>query len=326
MGKHRTEDYKLSAVKYYLKSGSYRKTCKIFDCKKSSLSLWVKKYQKNKKIQRKKRIPKKRKVTEDIMKFVKEHIYSKPNVTLKQLSKLIKQKYKVKLHYTTVYKIIKELGITRKKLRKRYYPFKKKDQELDNLIEFYEEILDIDKKKVISIDETAIYLNMTLGYGRSKKGRRAYLKTHIYPFKKYNMLCAIKCGKVVGYELYGDLQRGIGQKEFIEFIDKHIKNKYVNHTILLDNASFHRSNNIKSKILSTNNTYKYTIPYHPETNPIEEFFNQLKHYIKLESPQSFQEIVRVVHDTIRDKIKPIHLKNYFNHLYMRAVNYTTYQS
>lgn len=36
--KHKTEDYKNSAVKYYLKnSKSFSKTCKVFHCKKSSL-------------------------------------------------------------------------------------------------------------------------------------------------------------------------------------------------------------------------------------------------------------------------------------------------
>ena len=33
--KHKTEDYKISAVKYYLKNNdSFSKTCKVFDCKK----------------------------------------------------------------------------------------------------------------------------------------------------------------------------------------------------------------------------------------------------------------------------------------------------
>jgi len=36
MSKHKTEDYKIFAVKYYLnndKGDEYKKTCKIFDCK-----------------------------------------------------------------------------------------------------------------------------------------------------------------------------------------------------------------------------------------------------------------------------------------------------
>jgi len=46
MTKHKTEDYKISAVKYYLnndRGDGYKKTCKIFDCKKSTLRDWIKK-------------------------------------------------------------------------------------------------------------------------------------------------------------------------------------------------------------------------------------------------------------------------------------------
>ena len=43
--KHYSDDYKLSAVKYYLKHNQdMRNTCKIFDCKYQSLARWVKTY------------------------------------------------------------------------------------------------------------------------------------------------------------------------------------------------------------------------------------------------------------------------------------------
>ena len=45
--KQHTEDYKLSAVQYYLKhNNDMRDTCKIFDCKYQSLARWVKTYKK----------------------------------------------------------------------------------------------------------------------------------------------------------------------------------------------------------------------------------------------------------------------------------------
>jgi len=37
---------------------------------------------------------------------------------------------------------------------------------------------------------------------------------------------------------------------------------------------------IRQIIEESNNNLLYSVPYHPETNAIEEFFNQLKHYIK----------------------------------------------
>ena len=44
---HKTEDFKLSAVKFYLKNKqSMDKVCDIFDCKKSTLKDWDHKYKK----------------------------------------------------------------------------------------------------------------------------------------------------------------------------------------------------------------------------------------------------------------------------------------
>jgi transposase-like protein len=46
MGKHHTEDYKLSAVKYALRTDNQVETCEVFDCKRSSLQEWIDLYQK----------------------------------------------------------------------------------------------------------------------------------------------------------------------------------------------------------------------------------------------------------------------------------------
>ena len=45
MPTRKTEDYKLSSVKYYLKNVfSMEYVCGIFECKKQSLSRWVDRY------------------------------------------------------------------------------------------------------------------------------------------------------------------------------------------------------------------------------------------------------------------------------------------
>ena len=43
-----------------------------------------------------------------------------------------------------------------------------------------------------------------------------------------------------------------------------------------------------------NNHLSYSVPYHPDTNSIEEFFSQLKHYIKKESPNTYRDIYKVI--------------------------------
>ena len=48
MKKNKSEDYKISAVKYYLNNNKNQiQTCKIFGCHSRSLIRWVTKYKKN---------------------------------------------------------------------------------------------------------------------------------------------------------------------------------------------------------------------------------------------------------------------------------------
>jgi transposase-like protein len=54
--KHKSPDYKLSAVNYYFNhEDGYDNTCKIFDCKKSSLKRWIHNYKTSKNLTRKNR-------------------------------------------------------------------------------------------------------------------------------------------------------------------------------------------------------------------------------------------------------------------------------
>lgn len=53
MPTHKSEDYKISAVQYYLDNKtSYVKTCEIFKCSERSLKRWIELYQKDNEIKR----------------------------------------------------------------------------------------------------------------------------------------------------------------------------------------------------------------------------------------------------------------------------------
>lgn len=317
MPSHHSHDYKLSAVRLYLKTKSLRRTCEAFECEKSSLERWIQRYLETGDVSDKKRSGRPRKVNSEIEQFIRREVRKQPTLTLLELVKAVRDEFGTLLHHTTVYHTLDKMGITRKRLRKHYYPEKKLETEKQDLTNYYRRVLSQDPNKIISIDETGIYLNMKPAYGRNYKGQRVVVRTHLYPFKKYNCLCAIKAGKVIACEVYPETEVGIGVEGLCKFIREHIT-RYSEHLILLDNASFHKSREVKKLISDINCEALYTVPYHPETNPIEEFFSQLKHYIKLESPQTYESIVRVVRDTVKTKVTRGHLGNYFKHLLYRA--------
>lgn len=252
MGKQHSEDYKISAINYYKKVNSLRETCKIFECTKSSLQRWIERYYETGDIIRKESSKQSKIITDELTNFIKQYIYKYPNVILKELKRQIKKELELKISKTYLFYIIKhKLNMTRKKLRKKYYPDKK--NEKIELLTFYNKLLTLNRNNLIFVDETSFYLNMTLSYGRNDKGKRAYIKTNIYPFKKYNFLCAISRNEIIGYKLYENLKGGLNVEEFNKFINENIVGKYKNNYIFIDNAPFHRSKQIKENIINSGN-------------------------------------------------------------------------
>jgi len=143
--KHHTEDYKETAVKYYLENKEdMRNTCKIFKCKFQSLSRWFKTYKNKGNINSKTRKNHNLKITPEIEKFVKEYVRKYNTTTLWELSKLVNEKFKVHLTDMSIYNILHKHKLTIKRLRSKYYPEKKDGQEKEDLENFYKKLNDFD--------------------------------------------------------------------------------------------------------------------------------------------------------------------------------------
>ena len=75
MTSHKSEDYKLSAVEYYLtEDKTHEEVCKIFKCSVRSLLRWVDKYNENGEIKRHNRKPVAYKVHKHQVKFILDEI------------------------------------------------------------------------------------------------------------------------------------------------------------------------------------------------------------------------------------------------------------
>jgi transposase len=117
-----------------------RETCKIFECKFQSLAWWVDRYEKQKDIKRKLRKNKNLKITLEIEQFVKTYVKKHSTATLWELSGLIDEKFKVKLSDMSVYSILNNLNISRKRVWSKYYPEKIEGQEQEDINEFYKKL------------------------------------------------------------------------------------------------------------------------------------------------------------------------------------------
>ena len=116
MSKHKSEDYKLSAVKYYLKNDvSLDDVCEIFDCSKQSLYRWVKRYEELEEIKRLSRKPKSYKITKEQVKYSIQKLKENEQITMEELHKIVKKKYKdFDITPQHLGQVIRDNNITRK--------------------------------------------------------------------------------------------------------------------------------------------------------------------------------------------------------------------
>ncbi len=92
--KHKTEDYKLSAVKYYLSNSfSLDYVCNIFGCKKQSLARWIERYKKDKELKRHNRTNISYKITKEQLVYAIKILRNNEQITMIELKKLIMLKY-----------------------------------------------------------------------------------------------------------------------------------------------------------------------------------------------------------------------------------------
>lgn len=321
MTKHKTEDYKISAVKYYLnndKGDGYKKTCKIFDCKKSTLRDWIKLYNTSKNLTRRNRKPISYKITKPQVKTALELLKQNEQLTMNELAIDMKKKYPTfDITPQHLGQVIRDNNKTRKRTRHEHFPkerYKKPIEKQTELNKFYSRVKQFPMNKIICLDETSVGSALKPTYSRCELGRRCVIKTsNQFVFRKFTLLVAISNSKCVGKELYE--KGGMTKERLLEFLEKNVFSKYKDHLIILDNAGSHNNELIKNAITKSGNHYLFAVPYTPKTDAIEQYFNQVKTYLKKDrNVANFQELEKNVEKAI-NKVKPENYKNYFEYAY-----------
>ncbi|NBR62186.1 MAG: hypothetical protein EBT86_11250 [Actinobacteria bacterium] len=213
-------------------------------------------------------------------------------------------------------RLLRDNDKTRKRLRKRHEPKTYRGKERNHkgeVQEYLKQARKYDLDKIICLDETAIYANLHPSYARCDIGKRCYIKSDDNKvFTHYSLLVAITNKKTIGWTIY---EKGaVNAERLVEFINEFITGKYEDNLVIMDNAMFHKSPEVKKAVADSKNTIQYTVPYYPRSNPIEQYFSQMKHYLKKESPISFTDIKKVVEKSIA-KVKEQNYNNYFLHAF-----------
>ena len=77
---------------------------------------------------------------------------------------------------------------------------------------------------------------------------------------------------------------------------------------------------IKNAIIESGNDYLFSVPYTPKTNAIEQYFNQIKTYLKKDRNVENINKLKINVDKAIGRVKPENYKNYFNNAYILKCN------
>jgi transposase len=323
MPTHKSNDYKLTAVEYYLvEDKTQEEVCKIFKCTPRSLMRWVSQYKKEGNVNKHYRKPIAYKVKKEYVKLLVDEINKNKTITLHELNQKLKDKYKdANLSTTQIFRVINDNNITLKLTRIRHEPVKRfgKDININSKIkEFYDEVKKYKIEDIICIDETSIKSLQKRNRCYSNKGKRCVIKTQSQEvFKKYTGVFAISVNGVVNWDLYE--KGGINTDRLIEFLEHNITSKLRNKLIILDNASAHRNEKIKA-LVNKHNKLLYAVPYQHFTNSIENYFSMLKSRLQkldgLKYENLKENIQKVISEIPKEKYE-----NIFKGAYERPEKY-----
>ena len=316
VGKQHSSDYKLSALKHYEQSDNLTETCRVFHCYRKTLKLWYDKYKSSGSLTRKHRKQGSYKVKKELVQYAIKHIREQPDIFIKDLLDKVHKKFPdILISRQHLGRILRNENKTRKRLKHIHQPATYWGKPRDHNKEIEDYLAKIQKHpldKIIALDETGIYASLKGSYGRCNLGKRcSYKTTDNKVFKKYSLLIAINSNGTVGWKLYEE--GAVNSERLTAFIAEYITPEFQDNIVIMDNAGFHKTQDVKQEI-QKNNEFIYTIPYYPRSNPIENFFSQLKHYIKKSSPISHADMKKAIEKSLT-YIKEENYRKYFQYAF-----------
>lgn len=122
--KHKTEDYKLAAVRHYLEiSDSQRNTCIAFGCAQQSLQRWVVRFLAEASIQRHNRLPLSYKITQPQAAYAIEYLLNHQTASTPELHTAVKEHFpEFNISISHLRDIVRDFNLTRKRTRHGHFP------------------------------------------------------------------------------------------------------------------------------------------------------------------------------------------------------------
>ena len=222
-----------------------------------------------------------RSITPSMRQALLDHLWVKPDRYLDELVVFLWDDFRLLVSTSTISRELEAAGWSKKKARQEA------KQRNPDLRDWYRhEISSYEVDQLLFVDESGCHRHD--GFRRTAWSPTGVTPVHVARFsrgERYQILPAYTVNGILDSCIFQGSTDGAVFEDFIEqLLPKCGRWPEPHPVLIMDNASFHRSERVKHKCDDAGVKLVYLPPYSPDLNPIEEFFAELKLFIKRHWP------------------------------------------
>ena len=143
---------------------------------------------------------------------------------------------------------------------------------------YQECIKDIERERLVYVDESGFEMSICRDRGWGRKSEKLIDKRSGKYYERMNIIAGYVNHKSIAPMVFNG---SCNTKLFETWVEKLlIKELKPGQIVIMDNASFHKSQKTKDLIESVGCKLTFLPPYSPDLNPIEKFWANMKRWIK----------------------------------------------
>jgi transposase len=200
----------------------------------------------------------------------------------------------------TIYRLLKQGNFTTKTLRKEPEG-RNSESTMARRVVYCQEMSEEKEEYLVFIDESGFDLHTNRKRGRARVGRSATVITSNSKGGNITLCLALSPTRgVIHYKVKHGSMKGEDYTEFIVELLKLPAFQTTCHSIVQDNCSIHKTDDVAAAFTNTVKQHKQVFlpPYSPQLNPCEYAFNKIKAYVKRHEKHSRTQLISLIHKAV----------------------------
>lgn len=245
--------------------------------------------------------------------LIQSQIDNDVSTTLKTIKAKLGEEQGVNVSESTIHRAIADFNYT----LKRVCLIPERRNTLSNIesrFNYAADFMLFDEEKMLFIDEMGLSVSMRIGYGRSRRGTQAVKRVRAIRSKNYSTAAAMNKNGIMHFKVSDKAFNSNTFGAFLSEVNEKLRiDEIKNAVIIMDNASIHKTDEIREIFNNSGHILVFLPPYSPQLNPIEEVFSKWKQIVKTMNCAYSEDLLRAI-DLAHTQITSENCFQYFLHM------------